>query len=89
MKIIISITFFLFISSHNLYAETIECDKYEKLSSEYAKCTSDLIKNKSVEIKDKTTTKFFESKKKFNSSNFKKKLLKFRNSKTLKEFIEG
>ena len=88
MKLIISIFTILFFSSQYLYAEKNDCNKYEKISKEYATCTSNLLKNKSIEIKDKTTNKFIESKKKFNKSNLKKKLLKFKNSKNLKEFIE-
>ena len=58
-----------------------DCTKYEKLSSEYAKCNADLIKNK-------TSKKINEGKKKFNTSKLKDTLLKFKNSKTHKEFME-
>ena len=48
-----------------------------------------MIKKKSLEIKDKTSTKFDEGKKKFKKLNLKKKLLKFKNSKSQKEFLEN
>ena len=54
-----------------------------------AKCTSKKIKKKSLDIKDKTSTKFDEGKKKFKKLNLKKKLLKFKNSKSQKEFLEN
>ena len=69
-----------------------DCNKYDKLSKDYAKCTSEKLKEKTSkktsEIKTLTSEKFNETKKKFNSSKLKEKLIKFKNSKTLKEFIE-
>ena len=47
------------------------------------------LKKKSLDIKDKTSTKFDEGKKKFKKLNLKKKLLKFKNSKSQKEFLEN
>ena len=58
-----------------------DCNKFDKLSKEYAKCTSE-------NLKDKTSKKASEWKKKFNSSKLKEKLLKFKNSKSHTEFIE-
>ena len=58
-----------------------DCKKYDKLSKEYAKCTAELIK-------DKTSEKFNDGKKKFNKLNLKEKLIKFKNSKSHKEFTE-
>ena len=78
-KIIISV---LFIS---LFVVTIssaeDCSKYEKLSKEYTKCTSG-------NFKKETSKKIEEGKKKFKNFNLKDKLKKFKNSKTLKEFIQ-
>ena len=66
IKIIISV---LFISLFNLtisYSE--DCTKYDKLSKEYAKCTSNKLKietsKKANEIKSKTAKKIEDSKKK-------------------------
>ena len=58
-----------------------DCNKFDKLSKEYAKCTAELIK-------DKTTEKYKEGKKKLNKLNLKEKLIKFKNSKSHKEFTE-
>ena len=58
-----------------------DCNKFDKLSKEYAKCTAELIK-------EKTSEKYEEGKKKLNKLNLKEKLIKFKNSKTHKEFTE-
>ena len=93
MKIIKIIIVLLPISLFNLtfsYAE--DCTKYDKLSKEFAKCTSDKLKNKTSkkagDIKTKTAEKIEQGKKKFKNFNFKEKLKKFKNSKSLKEFTE-
>ena len=93
MNIIKIMTSVLFISLFSLtfsYAE--DCSKYDKLSKEYAKCTSDKLKKetskKANEIKSKTAKKIEEGKKKLKNFNLKDKLNKFKNSKTHKEFTE-
>ena len=58
-----------------------DCNKFDKLSKEYAKCKAELIK-------DKTSKKYKEGKKKLNKLNLKEKLIKFKNSKSHKEFTE-
>ena len=58
-----------------------DCNKFDKLSKEYAKCTAELIK-------EKTSEKYNEGKKKLNKLNLKEKLIKFKNSKSHKEFTE-
>ena len=90
VKIIISV---LFISLFNLTFSSAEnCSKYDKLSKDYAKCTSDKLKKettqKAEEIKSITAKKIEEGKKKLMSFNLKDKLKKFKNSKTHKEFTE-
>ena len=57
------------------------CNKFDKLSKEYAKCTAELIK-------EKTSEKYKEGRKKLNKLNLKEKLIKFKNSKSHKEFTE-
>ncbi len=89
MKIITFLLIILFTSSFYALSNTLDCNKFDKLSTEYAKCTSELIKKKSIEIKDKTASKLEKTKKKFNKSDLKKKLSIFKNSKTHKEFIEN
>ena len=93
MKIIKIIITVLFISLFSLtFSSAEDCSKYDKLSKEYAKCTSDKFKKetsqKAVEIKSKTAKKIKEGKKKFNSSKLKDTLTKFKNSKNHKEFME-
>ena len=90
IKIIISV---LFISLFNFtYSYAEDCSKYDKLSKEYAKCTSDKLKKKTSkkteEIKSKTAKKIEEGKKKIKNFNLKDKLKKFKNSKSHKEFTE-
>ena len=58
-----------------------DCNKFDKLSKEYAKCAAELIK-------EKTSEKYKEGKKKLNKLNLKEKLIKFKNSKSHKEFME-
>ena len=93
MNIIKIITSVLFISLFSLtfsYAE--DCSKYDKLSKEYAKCTSDKLKKetsqKAEEIKSQTAKRIQEGKKKLNSLKLKDTLIKFKNSKNHKEFME-
>ena len=90
VKIIISV---LFISLFSLtFSSAEDCSKYDKLTKEYAKCTSDKLKKntskKAEELKSKTAKKLEEGRKKLKNFNFKDKLKKFKNSKTHKEFTE-
>ena len=93
MKIIKIIILVLFISLFNFtfsYAE--DCSKHDKLSKEYAKCTSEKLKNetskKANNIKSKTAEKIEQGKRKLKNFNLKDKLKKFKNSKSIKEFVE-
>ena len=89
-KIIILALLISLISSTFSFAE--DCSKYDKLSKEYAKCTSDKLKKetskKAEEIKSKTAKKIEEGKKKLKKLNLKDKLKKFKNSKSHKEFSQ-
>ena len=98
-SIIITITFIILLSQNSL-AEEKDCNQYDKLSKEYAKCNSLLLKNKTLEIKEKTSKKTLivkddatkiinDLKKKFNKSDLKNKLLKFKNSKSHIEYKEN
>ena len=100
MKLIITTITFIILLSQNILAEEKDCNQYDKLSKEYAKCNSLLLKNKTLEIKENTskktiiikddaTRKINDIKDKFNKSEFKKKLLKFKNSKSHKEYKEN
>ena len=90
IKIIISVLLISLFSFTFSFAE--DCSKYDKLSKEYAKCTSDKLKKetskKAGDIKSKTAQKIEEGKKKLKNFNLKDKLNKFKNSKTHKEFTE-
>ena len=69
------------------------CNIYDTLSKEYAKCKSENLKiktsEKAEEIKLKTAKKIEEGKKKIKKLKLKDKLIKFKNSKSHKEFIEN
>ena len=100
MKSIIATITFIILLSQNSLAPEKNCNQYDKLSKEYSKCNSLLLKNKTLEIKENTskktiivkddaTRKINDIKDKFNKSEFKKKLLKFKNSKSHKEYKEN
>ena len=75
-------TYFIIITISNVSLSVADdCNKFDKLSKEYAKCTAELIK-------EKTSEKYNEGKKKLNKLNLKEKLIKFKNSKSHKEFTE-
>ena len=83
----------------NAIAEKIDCTQFEKISAKYIECSAKNLKEKSSElklkatigaeeIKEKITTNAKSGKKKFDKLNLKEKLVKFKNSKTLTEFME-
>ena len=100
MKSIIATIIFIILLSQNSLAQEKNCNQYDKLSKEYAKCNSLLLKNKTLEIKENTskktimikddaTKKINGIKDKFKKSDLKKKLLKFKKSKSYKEYKEN
>jgi hypothetical protein len=83
----------------NTVAEKIDCTQFNKVSAKYLECSAKNLKEKSSELKlkatigaeelkEKITTNAKNSKTKFNKSSLKEKLVKFKNSKTLTEFME-
>ena len=83
----------------NATAEKIDCTQFDKVSAKYIECSTKNLKEKSSELKlkatvgaeelkEKITTNAKSGKKKFNKLNLKEKLVKFKNSKTLHEFME-
>ncbi len=83
----------------NVIAEKIDCTQFEKVSAKYIECSAKNIKEKSSELKlkatvgdeelkEKITTNAKSGKNKFDKLNLKEKLVKFKNSKTLTEFME-
>jgi len=100
MKSVITTIIFIILQIQNTLAEEKDCNQYDKLSKEYAKCNSLLLKNKTLKIKEDTSQKTFiikdnatrkinDIKNKFNKSDLKKRLLKFKNSKSHKEYREN
>ena len=88
MKIIKILIFLLtiFITSKSIVMAQV-CSKLDKLSKEYAECNADLLKKNSKIIKNKALNKIEEGKKKFDKLNIKEKLLKFKSSKSHKDFV--
>ena len=87
----IKIVFFIitfFISLSNSIAEEIDCNQFDKLSAKYVECSALKLKEKSKDLKNTTMEKIDDSKKKFDGSQLKKNLIKFKNSKSLSEFME-
>ncbi len=71
----------IIISLNLSIASAQDCSKLEKLSKEYAECNANIVKKK-------ISTKINDGKEKFNKSKFKETLIKFKNSKNHKEFME-
>ena len=100
MKKIIFITLITsVIIMFNAAAEKIDCTQFDKVSAKYIECSAKNLKKKSSELKlkatveaeelkEKITTNAKSGKKKFDKLNLKEKLVKFKNSKTLTEFME-
>jgi len=83
----------------NAIAEKIDCTQFEKVSAKYIECSAKNLNEKSSELKlkaavgaeelkKKITINAKSGKKKFDKLNLKEKLVKFKNSKTLTEFME-
>ena len=83
----------------NTIAEKIDCTQFDKVSTKYLECSAKNLKEKSSKLKlkatvsggklkEKITTSVKNSKTKFNKSSLKEKLVKFKNSKSLTEFME-
>ena len=98
-KIIFTTLITLALVTANVVAEKIDCTQFDKVSAKYLECSVKNIKEKSSELKlkatvgakelkEKITTNAKNSKTKFNKSSLKEKLVKFKNSKTLTEFME-
>ena len=79
-KLLISLIYLLFFSNFTL-AEDMNCDQFEKLSAKYIECNAKKLKND-------TNNKVVEGKKKFNNSLLKEKLIKFKNSENLIDFLK-
>ena len=87
IKILILLTTLILTNKSIVLAQ--DCSKLDKLSKEYAECNANLLKKNAKSLKNKTSAKIEEGKKKFYKLNIKEKLLKFKNSKSHKEFVEN
>ena len=98
-KIIFTTLITLALVTANAIAEKIDCTQFDKVSAKYLECSTINLKEKSSELKLKATvgvkelkqkiiTSAKNSKTKFNKSSLKEKLVKFKNSKSLTEFME-
>ena len=81
MRLLFTIVIIYMSLINQSYSDKKDCSKFDKLSKEYAKCTAELIK-------ETTSKKYKEGKKKLKKLNLKEKLIKFKNSKSHKEFTE-
>ena len=99
-KIIFTILITWILIAANAIAEKIDCAQFDKVSAKYLECSAKNLKEKSSELelkatvgaeelKEKITTDAKNSKTKFNKLNLKEKLVKFKNSKSLTEFMEN
>ncbi|MDB9714642.1 hypothetical protein OAA63_02480 [Candidatus Pelagibacter ubique] len=99
MKKIVFITLITSVLMSKTVAEKIDCNQFEKVTAKYIECSAKNLKEKSSklklkatvgaeELKDKITTNAKSGKKKFDKLNLKEKLVEFKNSKTLTEFME-
>ena len=93
-KIMFTTLITLALVTANAIAEKIDCTQFDKVSAKYLECSAKNLKEKSSELelkaavgvdelKQKIVTNAKNSKTKFNKSNLKEKLVKFKNSKSL------
>ena len=87
IKILILSTSLFFTNQTIVVAQ--DCSKLDKLSKEYAECNTKLLKKNAKVLKNKASDKIEQGKKKINKLNIKDKLLKFKNSKSHKDFLEN
>ena len=80
LKIILSIIYFLLSFTH-AFADNTNCEQFDKLSAKYIECNA-------KKLKENTSKQVDKGKKKFNNSILKEKLIKFKNSKNLKDFLD-
>ena len=98
-KIIFTTLITLVLVTANAIAKKIDCSQFDKISAKYLECSANNLKKKSSELKlkatvgaeglkEKITTSVKNGKTKFNKLKLKEKLVKFKNSKSLTEFME-
>jgi hypothetical protein len=98
-KIVFTVLITWMLVTTNALTDKIDCTQFDKISAKYIECSAKNLKEKSSELKLKATVGAEElkkkivkntkdSKKKFDKSSLKEKLVKFKNSKSLTEFME-
>tara|TARA_B100001173_G_C15917061_1_gene516778 strand:- start:659 stop:916 length:258 start_codon:yes stop_codon:yes gene_type:complete len=79
-KLIISIIYIILFITPS-YSNDMDCDQFEKLSAKYVECNT-------KKLKENTKKQVNIGKKKFDNSTLKEKLIKFKNSKNLMDFLD-
>jgi hypothetical protein len=88
-NLIIFVTIYFSLTFSTLSNESNnDCNKFDKLSKEYAKCATEVIKEKSSNVKEITSSKIDIAKSKIKKFDIKKKFKLFKESKSHKEFME-
>ncbi|MDC3295590.1 hypothetical protein OAU69_01615 [Candidatus Pelagibacter sp.] len=98
-KIVFTVLITWMLVTTNALTDKIDCTQFDKVSAKYIECSAKNLREKSLELKLKATvgaeelkkkivTNTKESEKKFDKSSLKEKLVKFKNSKSLTEFME-
>ncbi|MDA8858314.1 hypothetical protein N9I48_00195 [Candidatus Pelagibacter sp.] len=98
-KIVFTVLITWMLVTTNALTDKIDCTQFDKVSAKYIECSAKNLREKSLELKLKATvgaeelkkkivTNTKDSKKKFDKSSLKEKLVKFKNSKSLTEFME-
>ena len=99
IKILSAIIIICMLATANSIEDKIDGSQFDKVSAKYLECSARNLKEKSTELKlkvtvgaedlkEKITTNAKSGKKKFDKLNLKEKLVKFKNSKSLTEFME-
>ena len=98
-KIVFTVLITWMVITTNALTDKIDCTQFDKVSAKYIECSAKNLKEKSSnlklkaalgaeELKKKIVKNTKDSKKKFDKSSLKEKLVKFKNSKSLTEFLE-
>ena len=98
-KIVFTVLITWMFVATNALTDKIDCTQFDKVSAKYIECSAKNLKEKSSKLKLKVTVGAEElkkkivkntndSKKKFDKSSLKEKLVKFKNSKSLTKFLE-
>ena len=98
-KIVFTVLITWMLVTTNALTDKIDCTQFDKVSAKYIECSAKNLKEKSSKLKlkatvgaeglkEKITISVKNSKTKFNKLKLKEKLVKFKNSKSLTEFME-